>query len=153
MKIPTRIALAAAAVLATAGPALAGTIYKYERPDGTFVYSDAPVKGARLVERFTMAEGSPPPAPAPRVQAPAPDRGDALDAADAEVRAAQRAVDDAKARLEQGAEPLPGERAGTAGGKSRLTEDYFARQQELKQQLEDADARLEAAYRRRNEAR
>jgi Domain of unknown function (DUF4124) len=153
----------AAALLALAGPAPAQTIYKYERPDGTFLYTDKPVKGGRLVERFNLAQApatpsrqaqARPPAEAPRSEVPSENPVFSLDAADAEVRAAQKAVDGAKARLEQGAEPLPGERTGNVGGKtSRLNEGYFARQQQLEQDLKDANERLDQAYQRRNQAK
>jgi hypothetical protein len=163
---PFPACLLAAALLAPAGAALAQTIYKYERPDGGLVYSDKPVKGARLVERFTIAQApaaAPGPQAAPRPQAQAPEQPlsevpsanppSALDAADAQVRAAQKSVEDAKARAQQGAEPLAGERVGTGGGKSRLTEEYFVRQKQLEQELAVANARLEEAYRRRSDAK
>lgn len=172
---PFPACLLAAALLAPAGTALAQTIYKYERPDGGLVYSDKPVKGARLVERFTIAQApsaAPGPQAAPRPQAQAPEQPlsevpsanppsgvpsanppSALDAADAQVQAAQKSVEDAKTRVQQGTEPLPGERVGTGGGKSRLTDEYFARQKQLEQELAVANARLEEAYRRRSDAK
>src|SRR5262245_32157007 len=120
-----RILLAAA--LAFAGPAPA-TVYKYQRPDGSVVYADAPVAGARLLERFDLAQGSGPADRGSEQKArpqPARDPAAALEAADAEVRAAQTALDEAKARLQRGAEPLPGERTPTASGRTRLNEAYF----------------------------
>jgi uncharacterized protein DUF4124 len=157
--IPIR--LLAAALLAGAGPALADTIYKYQRSDGTVVYSDAPVRGARLLERFDVAQAPAAPprassAPAsadPGSAAPAEDRHARLEAADAEVRAAQQALDAAKARLDQGAEPLPGERSAIVAGGTRLNESYVARQQALQADVDRASARLDEAYRRRNDAR
>jgi hypothetical protein len=140
---------------ALAAPALAD-IYKYERPDGTVVYSDGPVSGARLVERFAIAQAPEAP-PAPPQQAPAPRAAvppvAEFDLADAEVRAAQQGVEGAKARAQQGVEPRPGERVGIGGGRSRLTEQYFARQKELQEELADANRRLELAYERRNQAK
>jgi hypothetical protein len=156
------------ALLATAVPALAQTLYKYQRPDGTVVYSDAPVKGARLLETLPAVPVPPEPAPAPapapgaaapetpaaaEVPPPAPTRTQKLDAADAEVRAAQQALAAAQARVEQGTEPLAGERTMTAGGTSRLNETYFARQRALQEEVERANARLGEAYRKRNDAR
>jgi hypothetical protein len=67
------------------------------------------------------------------------------------VSSAERAVADAKAQLQNGAEPQPGERVGIGGGKSRLTEDYFGRQKQLEQNLADANRRLELTYQRRNQ--
>jgi hypothetical protein len=154
----------AAALLTFAGAVLAQTIYKYERPDGSLVYSDEPIRGARLIERFPAGPAAPvatreqpaPPASDARQRADA--RADsstsALDAADAEVRAAQKAVDDARERLQQGIEPQPGERAGNVDGKtSRLTEDYFARMKQLEQDLRAATERLDRAYQKRNQAK
>ena len=151
----------AAALLALAGPALAQTLYKYARPDGSLVYSDKPIKGARLLERFTLVPTAPPApqrapaqADAPRPQAPSGRPPSALDLADAEVRAALQAVEDARARLEEGVEPLPGERLGIVGAKtSRLSDEYFARVQQLEDELRAASDRLEQAYRRRTEAK
>lgn len=158
--LPARIAVAAL-LAALAGAGAAQTIYKYERPDGSVVYSDKPVKGAKLVERFTVAQAptvqrTPPQAqaPQPRSEAPAANPASELEAADAEVRAAQKALEEAQARRQQGAEPLPGERIANAGGKtSRLTEDYFGRQAQLEQEVKDANQRLEQAYGRRNQAK
>lgn len=159
--------LVAAPAVMSAAPALAQTLYKYERPDGTIVYSDAPVKGARLLETLPAVPVPADPAPAQPAQAPArapapdestaeapvPSRSEKLDSADTEVRAAQQALEGAKARLEQGAEPLPGERTATAFGTTRLNDRYFARQQALQQDLERANARLDEAYRKRNDAK
>ncbi len=162
------VAIAVSAALVAAAPALGQTLYKYERPDGTVVYSDAPVKGARLVDTLPAVPVPPAPVAAPdhapateprpaaeprAAEAPPPTRTQKLDAADAEVRAAQQALDAAKARLEQGAEPLAGERTTTAGGTSRLNEGYFGRQQALQEEIERANARLQEAYRKRNDAR
>jgi len=81
------------------------------------------------------------------------ERASRLDAADAEVRAARQALDAAKARLEQCAKPLAGERSATAFGTSRLNDGYFARQQALQAEVDRAQARLDAAYRARNDAK
>jgi hypothetical protein len=70
------------------------------------------------------------------------------------VQAALKAVEDAKQRLQQGVEPLPGERKANVDGKtSRLGEEYFARVQQLEQDLTDATDRLDRAYQRRNQAK
>jgi len=81
--------------------------------------------------------------------------GQAIDAAAAEVAAAEKALAEAKRRLAEGEEPLPGERTGIAGsgGRSRLNETYFKRQEALKKAVEDAEKRLEQANARRNAAR
>lgn len=79
----------------------------------------------------------------------------ALDAAAAEVAAAEKALAEAKRRLAEGEEPLPGERTGIAGsgGRSRLNEAYFKRQDALKKAVEAAEKRLEQAHARRNAVR
>ena len=155
--------LLGAALLALAATCAAQqTAYKYQRPDGSYVYSDKPIKGAKLVDKISLeprTQGVLPPAP-PTVPYPsttvdnaARARSAALDAADTEVRAAQQAVDQARERLQQGVEPLAGERVGNANGTTRLRDDYFTRVQDLEQDLKDALARLDQAYQKRNEAR
>lgn len=81
--------------------------------------------------------------------------GQAIDAAVAEVDAAEKALVDAKRRLAEGEEPLPGERTGIAGsgGRSRLNEAYFKRQESLRKTVEAAEKRLAQAHARRNAVR
>jgi len=145
------------ALLLATGTALAAaeTVYKYERPDGKVIYSDSPVEGARLIGKFDLV-----PAPVsaePRRPAPTEDtpdlRGAALDAADARVKAADRALSHTLERQQQAAEPLPGERRGNVNGHSRLTPEYFARQRAAAADVEAARANLDEAYRLRNEVR
>ena len=78
----------------------------------------------------------------------------AVDAADARVKAADQALKDALERQQQAVEPLPGERLGNAGGTtSRLTPAYFARQRAAASEVDAARAELDRAYRLRNEVR
>lgn len=81
------------------------------------------------------------------------ERSRALEAADAELREARQALEAAQRRQLAGEEPLPGERTGNVGGRSRLNEAYFARQDALKQAVEQAEARLERAQARLNDLR
>lgn len=150
---PSPALVLVAALLVPAWPAQAEMIYKYQRPDGSLVYSDEPVRGAQLLDRFAVAQTTPAPREDPGVRAPSARPPSALDQASAEVSAAEQAVGEAKARLQNGAEPQAGERVGIGGGKSRLTEDYFARQKQLEQNLAEANRRLELAYEHRNEAK
>jgi hypothetical protein len=53
----------------------------------------------------------------------------------------------AKAALEAGQEPRPGERIGTAGGKSRLTPEYFERIKALEKAVSDAQKKADSAAR------
>ncbi len=85
------------------------------------------------------------------------DRGAALDAAFSEVIAAQRSLGEAESRREQGIAPLPGERLGVAtpDGKprSRLSDAYFERQKRLQHDVDEAQARYDAALKRWNDIR
>jgi hypothetical protein len=151
-----------ALLLATAAAlASAETVYKYERPDGTLIYSDSPVRGAKLIGQFELVPSPPSPSFArgnsPR-SAPTEDlaerRAQALDEADARIKAADRALKNAEERQQRVVEPLPGERLGNVGGTtSRLTPAYFARQRAAAAAVDAARAELDRAYRLRNEVR
>jgi hypothetical protein len=150
MRRSTLTLIATAFCLAVA-PALGQKMQKYVTPDGKTVYSDRPIPGARLVEEIAPA---PPVDPNAAAAAQARAREDAARAnAAATKRAtgnqasqkqedAATALARAKENLEKGKEPLPGERIGTAGGKSRLTDEYWARQRANEQAVKDAEARL-----------
>jgi Domain of unknown function (DUF4124) len=149
------VALAALAMCIAAGlapvPAVAQKLQKYVTPDGKTVYSDRPIPGARLVDEI-----APPPPVDPKAAADAQNRAKD-DAQKAQAAGAKRAEGDkaaqqqndaaaalarAKEQLEKGKEPLPGERIGTAGGKSRLTDAYWERQRANEQAVQDAEARV-----------
>ena len=162
MRIPTILACVA---LTFPAAAAAQNIYRYVFPDGRVVYSDSPVPGAKL--QGTVTPPPPPmspPGPAERSGSPssaskaqggaAPDDAIArLAAADRNVQDATRELEEARARLAAGQEPLPGERTGTAGGTSRLNDEYWARQQSLKDAVAAAQANLDSAIAARNAAR
>jgi hypothetical protein len=151
------VALAAAlAPLACA----ADTVYKYQYPDGRIVYSDSPVRGARLIGRYLLLPQPPDESKAkapPGIADPdqvARQRSQALDASAEEIKAAERALTIAQERQQSGVEPLPGERAGNASGRgSRLRPEYFARQRQLASDVEQAQARLDEAWRGHNQLR
>jgi len=140
--------------------AVADTVYKYQRPDGKVVYSDVPLRGAKLIGRFELvplpprggARGDAAPGSAD-ISRRTERRISALDAADADIKAAEQALKDAEERQQAGVEPLPGDRLGTVGGRSRLTPDYFERQRALAAEVDAARARLDEAYRQRNQLR
>jgi len=119
----------------------------------------AAVPGARWPPPPDAAQPAPAPAPAPAPERvapagqPAPDRIAMFAAADDEVRAAERSLAAAKASLEAGQEPLPGERTGLARGGSRLNEAYWDRQAQLKRVVSDAQARLDRSAAERNALR
>lgn len=153
-------------MIACADAALAQKIGRYVFPDGRVVYSDQPVPGARLANEL-----APPPPPAaqppakesregkaakPAAEDPAAARLRALDEADAEVRAATESLERARAQLQAGIEPLPGERTGIVGSKgggSRLNEAYDERQAANQKAVADAEERLRQAVAARNAAR
>jgi hypothetical protein len=81
------------------------------------------------------------------------DRRAELERAYEEILVAQKMLRAAESRRDEGAEPLPGERIGVAGGGSRLAPEYFARQEALEKDVGAARARLDQAYRRWHEAR
>src|SRR5262249_39081477 len=76
-----------------------------------------------------------------------------LDEADTRIKAAAQALKEAEERRQEGIEPLPGERLGTAGGKSRLAPKYFTRQRDNAADVDAARANLDEAYRLRNDVR
>ena len=140
----------------------AETVYKYRRPDGSTLYSDVPLRGAKLIGRFELVP-VPPPA---RARPAMPERGAAkdpdelarrrvqdLDAADAAIKAAEQSLKEALQRQQAGVEPLAGERLGNVDRRSRLTPDYFERQRALAAAVDAARARLDEAYRQRNQVR
>jgi uncharacterized protein DUF4124 len=156
--------LVAAVLLLFCPIAGAEFIYKYQRADGTIAYSDKPLPGARLLGRFQLV-----PLPAEDARSSNAASGDesarqaeerarrrveALDAVDTEIRLAAQALTDAKERQKAGVDPLPGERVGNAGARtSRLRTEYFERQRQLSDEVAQAQARLDRAYRIRNELR
>ena len=153
----------ATVVMLTGAAAHASEVYKYRMPDGRILYTTQVSTTGKLLEVL------PEPAPGPRVIEAArlaklkreqdqannatAKRLATLDAVDAEIKAALRALEAAKEANEQSVEPLPGERLGTAKGKSRLAEGYWERQRELKQAVEAARQRLDDAYRARDAIR
>jgi hypothetical protein len=73
-----------------------------------------------------------------------------LDAANAEVTAAERELAVMRRKLEVGREPLGGERLGTAKGGSRLSPEYEARIGGLEREVGAAEERVKRAYEARN---
>ena len=83
--------------------------------------------------------------------AAAQDKPSPLDQAYEEARAAYNALKAAEARRDEGLASESGERIGTAAGGSRPTENYFARQALLEQEVELARRRYDAAMKRWND--
>jgi len=130
-------------------PGAAQTLYKSTMPDGRVVYGDKPPPGAAKVEEIrpdTSKTGSGAAAAREQESLKAMEkarlqRDDSTD----KVRAAEQKLRDAEAALAGGKEPLEGERIGTAGGGSRLSETYFERQRKLQASVEDARRELDGA--------
>jgi hypothetical protein len=146
--------IVATLLLATASIAGAQVARKYVTPDGKVIYSDVPVPGSREV-----GEVAPPPRVDPEASSKAERdaRNAAARAAEAQqrlqedlarqerIRAAEVQLENARNTLANGREPLPGERIGTAGGNSRLTDAYFERQKANQRAVEQAQRQLDAA--------
>src|SRR2546428_7072136 len=113
--------------------ASAETVYKSRRADGTVVYSGTPLRDARLIGRFELVPVPPPQGAArgDRSQQSedlagerAEQRARVLEAADAEIKAADQALRDAQERQQRAVETLPGQRPGKAVRPNRLRPAY-----------------------------
>ena len=129
------LAIVIGALLAGATGVAAQTLYKSTMPAGTVVYSEKPVPGAAKIDTV-----EPPPAKSGISAATAQEKARAAEATAKASAAAQQspalaearnALQKAEAARNNGKEPLPGERLGTAGGASRLSDAYFERQKSL----------------------
>ena len=74
-----------------------------------------------------------------------------VDAADRVVTEALQQLAAAERSLRTGRTPRAGERVGNAGDGTRLRADYFDRQQQLDDAVQAAHAKVDEAYRRREE--
>lgn len=153
--------IAGLALIAAGIPA--GAIEKYVTPDGKVIYSDKPIPGAQSIKKIETApseqsEGTarrdrPDPGMPPASTGAASASDAQLDAALKAIRDASDALDAAKIRLEANREPKENERQGTVSGRSRLNESYFERIKQLEKGVDDAQERLNEAYRARNNLR
>ena len=136
-----------AAVLAQ--PAAAQVLYKSTLPDGRIIYGDKPADDAVKVEetRLDTKKGGIG-GTTPREQEALKDLEKARQQREAggeKVQAAEQALRNAEAARAAGKEPLEGERIGTAGGASRLGENYYERQRKLEEAVDKARRELDAA--------
>jgi len=130
-------------------PAVAQTLYKSIMPDGSVVYGDKPAPDAATVEetRPDIKKGG--------IGGTTPREQDALkefekgrlqrEGGQEKITAAEQALRNAEAARAAGKEPLASERIGTAGGASRITDDYYARQKKLDDAVEKARRELDEA--------
>ena len=157
------LAAAAAICLCIAHAALAEetTIYEWREPNGVVSYAQHPPPAgtqgvtSRAIEIRSLT-------PARRAAVRASLAGDdaaqlaaarryrqQVDAADRKIDLTVQQLARAEQAVRHGREPLAGERAGIAGGGSRLRTDYFDRQQQLEDDVKDAHTQLDEAYRLR----
>jgi hypothetical protein len=143
-------------LLGASGALAQQPVIKSTMPDGKIVYGEKPAPGAAKVETIEV-----PPAKTgvstaltqeEKARAAALSKERALATAreaqqQDRLAEARKAVTDAEAALAKGKEPLPGERIGLAGGGSRLSEAYFARQKSLEDAVAAARKRLADAER------
>jgi hypothetical protein len=128
----------------------AQVMYKSTLPDGRIVYGDKPDPRAAKVEQITPdtsrggIDGAPTQAETQRLQDLQRAR-EGREASGDKIRTAQKALEDAQAARTAGQEPLENERIGTAGGASRLTDDYYARLRTLDAAVENARRDLQQA--------
>ena len=130
-------------------PAAAQVLYKSTMPDGSIVYGDKPAPDAVKVEETR------PDISKRGIGGTTPREKDVLremekaraqrEAGQDKVQAAEQALRSAEAARAAGKEPLEGERIGTAGGASRLSEAYDERQRRLDEAVVKARSELEAA--------
>ena len=142
-----RLCTAAAILLLIGDTAIAAQpVYKSTMPDGKVIYGEKPVPGAKQVDTIE------PPPPKTGITAVTPEEKARAGQAKSKAAGAamqQPGLDDARRQLQQaeaardnGKEPLPGERLGTAKGGSRLTDAYFDRQKNLETAVETARKRV-----------
>jgi hypothetical protein len=130
-------------------PAVAQTLYKSTLPDGSVVYGDKPAPDAVKVDetRPDIKKGG--------IGGTTPREQEALkefekgrlqrEGGQDKVRSAEQALRNAEAARAAGKEPLASERIGTAGGASRITDDYSVRQKKLEDAVEKARRELDQA--------
>jgi hypothetical protein len=145
--VPSRLLLAALLLLPAAH---AQVLYKSTLANGRVVYGDKPDPSAVKVEPITPETskggigGTTTPGEAQTLRQMQSSR-EARERADARIQKAQKALQDAETARAAGVEPLEGERIGTAGGASRLTESYDARRRQLDAAVNQARRELERA--------
>jgi hypothetical protein len=138
-------------------------IYKAVEAGGGISYSSQPDPGARLVGNVVAGDATPDQLAAQQrfqqeestASRTAEDYAAKLEQrwvqVDHDIAQAQSDLQLAEMALQEGGEPLPGERLGIDDGYSRLTPAYFDRLRELQSQVDLANRRLDTAYRARDE--
>ena len=126
----------------------AQNIYRSTMPDGRVIFGDKPASGAVRVEPIDTSSRPANTAPLGSMNAEAAQQNEQRRqqraAHQRDIREAEEALRTAKAAQTAGKEPLPGERLGNVNGTSRLTEEYWERQNVLKADVAKARKRLNA---------
>ena len=148
-----RMFLLAALLAALAAPAAAQGVYKYTDKNGRVVYTDDPKAGGGATRPVEDKISTVTPVPATtdasrRLLRQAEQRMAALDKATSDIAAANNELRAAEARKEAGVEPVGDERQGR-----RFRPEYWRRQQQLQNDVNRAQARLDDALARRNAVR
>jgi hypothetical protein len=142
------------AIITFSSAAVAQNVYKHSSPSGGVTYSDDPNPGTGTVTRVEIPSK---PGDKPtlglsdtekKLSEQANRRAAELDRATEDIIAAFKALRAAEARREPGIEPIEGERSGR-----RFRPEYWERQQALKRDVDEAQARLDDALSRRNALR
>lgn len=145
------MALIVVSCLASQCSVAADSIWKGFDSKGNVVYSNSP-KDLKNPQKVVLPEvsisspdnqGQPalPPSMTPQQSRPP------ASVSRKDTQAAEDAVASALAAQKSGEEPLPGERLGTAGGGSRLSPAYYARQEALAAAVREAKSLLDAPAR------
>ena len=146
--------------LACVSAAAQDKIYKVRMPDGRILFTDRPPPGGVIVSEREAPPPSAPAAPAKAPKAIQPgsaqdqaaradarlrERSEQFEGAFAAVQTAERELEAAKARLEQGRAPADGELLATARGRVRPSPAYQERVAELEKAVAEAEQKLAKA--------
>ncbi|MBI1943075.1 MAG: DUF4124 domain-containing protein, partial [Betaproteobacteria bacterium] len=155
VKLRIVLGLGAALLVGAASAFAQGPLYKLKQPDGRVTYSSEKLPGMQVEKE--LPSSVPASALRGRPFAISTDEraaekriGDQIASRDQLWRERNQARDGlaaTRAAKAVGEEPLPGERTGTASGRARLNDAYWARQDELRKAVERAEQRLERAER------
>jgi len=168
----TLAAVALVCALAAPASAWAQTTYKSTMPDGKVVYGEKPAPGAVKSEplqintkplsgssggtggsRTEESSSSQNQQQRQQILQEGLSREQKRQAADAEAQQWQQNLAAAQQAARNGVEPIEGERIGTAGGASRLTDAYHERQRKLQAEVVRAQGNLDNALKQLNNVR
>lgn len=165
---PAALAAAAfACVLALPAAGWAQTTYKSTMPDGKIVYGEKPAPGAVKSEPLQIStkpmsggargreeeSSSSTQQQRQQILQEGRSREEKRQAAEAEVQTWQQNLAAAQQAARNGVEPIEGERIGTAGGASRLTDAYHERQRRLQADVVRAQGNLDNALKQLSSVR